>query len=97
MNANSPSLDVDRLRRDTPGCVETLHLDNAGSSLMPRPVLDTVVAHLKLESRIGGYAAAATVAEEYEATYRAVAELIGGRADEIALMESATRAFDAAI
>ncbi|MEZ5064332.1 MAG: aminotransferase class V-fold PLP-dependent enzyme [bacterium] len=97
MNANSASLDVDRLRRDTPGCAETLHLDNAGSSLMPRPVLEAVVAHLKLESRIGGYAAAATVAQEYEETYRAVAELIGGRADEIALMESATRAFDAAI
>ena len=31
------------------------HLDNAGASLMPRCVLETQIAHLRLEAAVGGY------------------------------------------
>jgi hypothetical protein len=31
------------------------YFNHAGASLMSTAVLDTVVAHLQLESRIGGY------------------------------------------
>ncbi len=51
-------LDVQQARRDTPGCFERVFLDSAGSSLPPTPVVDTVVAHLRREAEIGGYAAA---------------------------------------
>ena len=32
-------VDLDRWRRDTPGCRDRIHLNNAGAGLMPRPVL----------------------------------------------------------
>ena len=90
------TIDVERARADTPGCEHVVHLNNAGAALPTRRVLDTVVAHLELEARIGGYAAADAVAERSAAVYRSVAALIGAHDDEIALVESATRAWDMA-
>jgi hypothetical protein len=49
----STLFDVDRARRDTPGCNQVVHFNNAGASLMPRQVLDSVIEHLQLEARIG--------------------------------------------
>lgn len=51
-------LDLERVRADTPGRVETAFFDSAGSSLPPRPVLETVLAHLRREAQVGGYRAA---------------------------------------
>ena len=89
------AIDIQAVRRDTPGCDERIHLNNAGASLMPRPVTDTVIAHLELESRIGGYEAAEAVADRVDAVYASAATLIGGAPDEIALFENATRAWHA--
>src|SRR5437588_207483 len=50
--------ELDRWRRDTPGCRERIHLNNAGAGLMPRPVLDALTNHLAREATIGGYEAA---------------------------------------
>lgn len=44
-------IDVELARRETPGCEHVLHFNNAGGSLMPRPVLDAVTGHLQLEAR----------------------------------------------
>jgi cysteine desulfurase / selenocysteine lyase len=87
-------LDLQRLRDDTPGCAMVIHLNNAGAALMPRPVLDTVVAHLQREAEIGGYEANDEALERLAAVYRSLAVLIGAKPDEIALVENATRAFD---
>ncbi len=73
-----------------------MHLNTAGAALPTRTVVDTVVTHLELEARIGGYAAADAVADRSAAVYESVADLIGARTDEIALVESATRAWDMA-
>src|SRR4029077_20548444 len=86
--------DVERVRADTPGCLDVVHLNNAGAALPPRVVVDTVIEHLELEARIGGYAAGDAVAERSAAVYDAVAALVGSDADEIALVENATRAWD---
>lgn len=89
-------LDVERARAETPGCRTVTHLNNAGASLAPAPVLEAVIDHLRLEATIGGYEAAAARREATERTYDSVAALLGARREEIALVESATRAWDMA-
>jgi cysteine desulfurase / selenocysteine lyase len=89
-------IDVSRVRADTPGCRDVVHLNNAGAALPPRVVVDTVVEHLELEARVGGYAAADAVAPRSAAVYGSVATLLGAATDEIALVENATRAWDMA-
>jgi cysteine desulfurase / selenocysteine lyase len=90
------AFDLERARLDTPGCQEVVHFNNAGAALMPRPVLDAVVEHLQLESRIGGYEAADQSNDAIEHTYDALAALLGCQREEIAFVENATRAWDMA-
>jgi selenocysteine lyase/cysteine desulfurase len=89
-------LDVERAIWDTPGCRRVTHLNNAGAALPPSQVTEAVVAHVRREARIGGYEAEAEAADLVDRTYRALAELIGCRPDEIAMAENATRAWDMA-
>ena len=89
-------MDIETLRRDTPGCAGRVHLNNAGAALMSSQTLKAVTSHLELESEIGGYEAAAAAGEEIEHTYDALARLVGADRDEIAVVESATRAWDMA-
>jgi len=89
-------IDVARARRETPGCEDVLHFNNAGAGLMPEPVLAAVIAHLQLEAHIGGYEAADRQVEAVEHVYDAAAQLFGCSRDEIAVVENATRAWDMA-
>jgi selenocysteine lyase/cysteine desulfurase len=89
-------IDLDRVRADTPGVVHVAHLNNAGSSLPPRQVLDAVVDHLRREAEIGGYEAARERRDRWEHTYDALARLDHASRDEIAVVENATRAWDMA-
>jgi cysteine desulfurase / selenocysteine lyase len=88
--------DVARARRDTPGCEEVIHFNNAGASLMPTPVLDTTIGYLRQEALVGGYEAAAADADTVEAVYGSAARLLGCGPDEVAVVDSATRAWDMA-
>jgi selenocysteine lyase/cysteine desulfurase len=90
-------IDVDEVRSQTRGVRNVVHFNNAGSSLMPRPVVDTVVGHLRREEEIGGYEAAEEAAGRLENVYSSVARLIGARPDEVALAESGSRAWAAAV
>jgi cysteine desulfurase/selenocysteine lyase len=89
-------IDLERARRETPGCEHVVHLNNAGASLMPDPVLRAVTDHLELEARIGGYEAAARRGGAWHHTYEAIATLVNCDHDEIAVVENATRAWDMA-
>src|SRR5947209_10323771 len=90
------TFDLQRARDDTPGCKNVLHFNNAGASLMPRPVLEATIAHLQLEAQIGGYEAVDRAHNAIEHVYDAAAALIGCSRDEIAIIENATRAWDMA-
>ncbi|HTY22785.1 MAG TPA: aminotransferase class V-fold PLP-dependent enzyme, partial [Desulfomonilaceae bacterium] len=90
------AFDLERARDDTPGCSKVLHFNNAGASLMPQPVLNSVIDHLILESRMGGYEAAELAADKLERVYENAARLINCSPDEIAVLENATRSWDMA-
>jgi len=90
------AIDVARARAETPGVANVAHFNNAGAALVPRPVLDRVVAYLEREAAIGGYEAEAEAAPEIGAVYASIARLVGAAPDEIAVCENATRAWDMA-
>lgn len=86
-------VDVERIRGETPGIGERVHLLASGSALMPKPVVDAVIEHTLLEAEIGGYEAAARQQTALDQVYDSVARHIGANRREIALMENATVAW----
>jgi cysteine desulfurase/selenocysteine lyase len=87
-------IDVAALRRDTPGTEFVVHLNNAGASLMPTPVVDAVRSFLEIEMLSGGYEANAAHAEQLAGVYTSIASLLNADRSEIAILDSATRAWD---
>lgn len=90
------TLDINKLRNETPGCSRVIHFNNAGASLLTEPVLQAVTDYLQQEALYGGYETAANRKQELEATYRLIAELIHAGEAEIALLENATAAWNMA-
>lgn len=90
------TVDVERLRADTPGVEHRIHLNNAGAGLMPTQVLDTVVGYLEEEAMYGGYETEERFADEISAVRTSLARLINAHQGEIALEDNATRAWDLA-
>lgn len=86
-------MEIERYRSDTPGCSHRVHLNNAGSGLMPSPVINAITSHIKLESEIGGYEAQDAQSDAIAAAYRSVAKLVGTTAANIAFTENATASF----
>lgn len=90
--------DLQRWRADTPAAeAGRIHLNNAGAALMPRPVVDAITKHLKLESHLGGYEAEAAAQSDIAGTYDALAALIGAQPRNIAVVENATVAIAQAL
>jgi selenocysteine lyase/cysteine desulfurase len=89
-------VDVDALRAITPGCRNRIHLNNAGAGLLSTGTLEAMRAQLELEAAIGGYEAAAQVGERVGEAYQALARLVGGSAEQIALFDNSTHAWNAA-
>ncbi|WP_068273641.1 aminotransferase class V-fold PLP-dependent enzyme [Aldersonia kunmingensis] len=86
-------LDRERVRADTPGCLDLAFFDSAGSSLPPEPVVATVTGHIRREAQVGGYRAANERLDDLAGVKVAIGELIGATADSIALSDSATRSW----
>ncbi|MDJ0907721.1 MAG: aminotransferase class V-fold PLP-dependent enzyme [Woeseiaceae bacterium] len=95
MTANS-EFPIDRVRAETPACESLLHFNNAGASLQPNVVSESIREYLELEQQIGGYEAHALKADEIAHFNDAFASLLGTQAHEIAYVENATRAWDMA-
>ena len=86
-------IDIPAVRADTPGTSFVAHFNNAGASLMPRPVIETITGYLDEEYRLGGYETADARGAEVEAVYEVLSNLIGANPSEIALADNATRAW----
>lgn len=87
------SLDIDKIRNDTPGVSKGIHLMACGSSLMPQPVIDAVVGYTLLEGDIGGYEAESSKFDQLELVYNNIAKHIGAKRNEISVLENATVAW----
>ena len=86
-------MDIEKIRKETPGLAHGIHLMACGSALAPQPVVDAVMAYLDLEAKIGGYEAHAQESAMLDGAYQSVARLIGAKPREIAIMENATAAW----
>jgi selenocysteine lyase/cysteine desulfurase len=92
-----PDEEVRRWREETPGCAVRIHLNNAGSALPPKSVLDVAVGYLQREAEIGGYEAADEAAERVEAVYGHLGRLLGCAPGNVAIVENATVAVSQAL
>lgn len=88
--------DIDRARKETPGCANVLHFNNAGAALIPAPVIEAVNGHFLLEITRGGYEAADLKSDDLQQFYTSASRLIHCQPSEIAYIENATRAWDMA-
>jgi selenocysteine lyase/cysteine desulfurase len=84
---------VKKWREDTPGCANQIHFNNAGAGLMPRAVLDAVVAHLTREANLGGYESADDAEAAVADAYANVAKVLGTQPRNVAVVENSTVAF----
>ena len=87
-------INVEALRAATPGCTQVTHLNNAGCALPPAIVTDTMVSHLRLEEAIGGYEAYSQGRDRIAGVYASVGALVNAPIERVALVESATVAWD---
>ncbi len=90
-------MDLQELRNDTPGCKNLIHLNNAGASLMPSPVIDAIKNFLTAEAHQGGYETADMEAKSLTEFYEYAAALLDCKAGNIAFTNSATDSYTKAI
>src|SRR6266481_3855507 len=84
---------VRQWRDDTPGCANQIHFNNASAGLMPRAVLDAMVAHLNREANFGGYESADDAEAAVAEAYANVARVLGAQLRNVAVVENSTVAF----
>lgn len=89
--------EVLQLRSETIGTRNVIHLNNAGSGLMPDIVAKAQLDHITLESQIGGYEAAALKADVIRSFYEQCALLFNCKESNIAFTASATDAYTRAL
>lgn len=87
---------IESVRDATPGTNTVTHLNNAGAALVSATVHQAVVDHLELEAAIGGYEAAEAAEPQIDRLYVDAAALLGAQPSELAVVESATRAWSSA-
>ena len=91
------TLDIEKIRSETPGCSQKIHFNNAGSSLSPQSVTDAVISYLTREQEVGGYEAAEEAKYLLHNFYVEFAELLNCDESEIAFIENSTRAWELAV
>jgi len=82
-----------QLRAETKGTATKIHFNNAGASLPPNVVVDTVVNYLTEEAVEGGYETEFKYRDELDSVYTSIARLINADKNEIAIVENASTAW----
>ncbi|OOQ56505.1 aminotransferase class V-fold PLP-dependent enzyme [Mucilaginibacter pedocola] len=82
--------EIQQYRAETRGTAKLIHFNNAGASLPPDVVVDTVVNYLQEEALWGGYETEAKYQPALDNTYDLIARLINARKEEVAIVESAS-------
>ncbi|MFZ1806201.1 MAG: aminotransferase class V-fold PLP-dependent enzyme [Cyclobacteriaceae bacterium] len=90
-------MNLDEIRKHTPGCASKIHFNNAGASLPPLSVTEAILDYISFESITGGYEAADIRKEEINDFYTSAAQLINTKANNIAFTSSATNSFALAL
>ncbi|PRB85453.1 aminotransferase [Chryseobacterium culicis] len=90
-------MNLEVIRQDTPGCSDKIFLNSAGSSLMPKPVVEATIKFLYEEQELGGYAAAVENSGLISQFYEEVAKLINTRSSNIAFVGSSTDGYAKAL
>ncbi|MCD1117090.1 aminotransferase class V-fold PLP-dependent enzyme [Chryseobacterium turcicum] len=91
-------MNTDKIREEIRGLSDDkLFFNNAGSSLMPNIVVDSMIDYLQQEEQFGGYEVANRNAKLLENFYTETAKLINCKPSNIAFMTSATEAFSKAL
>ncbi|MEO8765311.1 MAG: aminotransferase class V-fold PLP-dependent enzyme [Ginsengibacter sp.] len=90
-------MNIDAIRKDTAGCSNKIFLNSAGSSLMPKSVVEKMTAYLKEEEQTGGYGLAKMKTGEINEFYTESASLLNCRPHNIAFAYNATDAYSRAL
>lgn len=91
-------MNLDKIRQDIKGLSDgKIFLNNAGSSLMPTIVVDSMIDYLQQEEQFGGYEVANRNTELLEQFYDETAKLINAQPSNIAFATSATDAYAKAL
>ncbi len=85
--------EIQRFRSETKGTSEWIHFNNAGASLPPDEVVETVIHYLNEEAAQGGYELEYKYREQLENVYQLIARLIHAEKDEVAIVENASMAW----
>jgi len=88
--------ELQHLRNQTIGTSQLIHFNNAGSSLPPDVVVDTVIDYLRVGALAGGYETEAKYTDQINGVYDLVAQLINADRDEVAIFENASAAWSTA-
>lgn len=91
------TLQIQKVRKDTPGVSHVIHFNSAGSSLPTEQTLDSVTEYLKEEALYGGYETAKLRESDLRTPYDELGRLLNCDPSEIAIVTSATEAWLQAI
>lgn len=92
-------MDIDKVRKDTPNCLEKIFLNSAGASLMPTVVTETMMSYLQEEARVGGYkiGLSCQVQEAIHQFHVEVGKLLNCESRNVAYVSSATDGYAQAL
>lgn len=90
-------MNIDEIRKDTPGCASKIHFNNAGASLPADTVTNAIRDYISFESLTGGYEAADIKKTEIQEFYSSAAKLVNTTENNIAFTSSATNSFSLAL